>query len=155
MVTLCRVRIIFATGTHRPVTEEEIERLGRFELLREYIRSKREEIEAYNQARSSRLGEGDAAPGVITHARHLTNVGTFRAYVVSYLRQHPKVHQGMTLLVRQLQSGPNGLPLEIYVFSNDTDWISYEGFQSDIFDHLLAMVPEFGLQVFQNPRCRR
>jgi miniconductance mechanosensitive channel len=53
--------------------------------------------------------------------------------------------------VRQLQSGPTGLPLEIYVFSNDTDWISYEGFQSDIFDHLLAMVPEFGLRVFQNP----
>jgi miniconductance mechanosensitive channel len=138
-------------GTIRFLTEEEIERFGRFELLREYIRGKREEIDAHNQARRSRLGEGDAGPGVITHARHLTNVGTFRAYVVSYLRQHPKVHQGMTLLVRQLQSGPNGLPLEIYVFSNDTDWISYEGFQSDIFDHLLAMVPEFGLRVFQTP----
>jgi len=138
-------------GTIRFLTEEEIERFGRFELLREHIRKKREEIEAYNEARRSRLGEGDAAQGVITHARHLTNVGTFRAYVVGYLRQHPTVHQGMTLLVRQLQSGPTGLPLEIYVFSNDTDWISYEGFQSDIFDHLLAMVPEFGLQVFQNP----
>lgn len=61
------------------------------------------------------------------------------------------VHQGMTLLVRQLASGPTGLPLEIYVFSNDTDWVRYEGFQSDVFDHLLAMVPEFGLRVFQNP----
>jgi len=142
-------------GTVRFLTDEEIERFGRFELLREYIRRKREEIESYNADRLSGTGrEGSELEGrgdVIPNARHLTNVGTFRAYVVNYLRQHPLVHQEMTLLVRQLQSGPTGLPIEIYTFSNDTNWITYEAFQSDIFDHLLAMVPEFDLRVFQNP----
>jgi miniconductance mechanosensitive channel len=137
-------------GTIRFLSQEEIERFGRFELLQEYISRKMEEIEAYNAERLARAGEG-GRERVIANARRLTNLGTFRSYIVSYLRQHPKVHQGMTLLVRQLQSGPTGLPLEIYVFSNDTSWVEYEGFQSDIFDHLLAMVPEFGLRVFQNP----
>ncbi len=135
-------------GTVRFLTGEEIERFGRFELLRDYIGKKKEELAAQN-ARAAE-GEGGSGP-VIANARRLTNVGTFRAYVVNYLRQHPTVHQRMTLLVRQLQSGPTGLPMEIYVFSNDTNWINYEAFQSDIFDHLLAMVPEFGLRVFQNP----
>ena len=132
-------------GTIRFLTAEEVERFGRFELLRDYIRGKQEELEAYN---AELAGDGGEA---IANARHLTNVGTFRAYIVNYLRNHPTVHQGMTLLVRQLQSGPTGLPMEIYVFSNDTNWIHYEAFQSDIFDHLLAMVPEFGLRVFQEP----
>jgi len=81
----------------------------------------------------------------------LTNIGTFRAYVWAYLRQHPKVHQGMTLLVRQLQPTTEGLPLEIYVFTNDTNWVNYENIQSDIFDHLLAVISEFGLRVYQKP----
>jgi len=142
-------------GTVRFLTDEEIERFGRFELLRDYIRRKRQEIEAYNADRASGTGgegsESEDGEEVIPSTRHLTNVGTFRAYVVNYLRQHPLVHQEMTLLVRQLQSGPTGLPIEIYAFSNDTNWITYEAFQSDIFDHLLAMVPEFDLRVFQNP----
>jgi miniconductance mechanosensitive channel len=135
-------------GTVRFLTDEEVERFGRFELLRDYVGEKKEELAAYN----ARVSGGEGGTGrIIANARRLTNVGTFRAYIVSYLRQHPTVHQRMTLLVRQLQSGPNGLPMEIYVFSNDTNWINYEAFQSDIFDHLLAMVPEFGLRVFQNP----
>lgn len=81
----------------------------------------------------------------------MTNIGTFRAYVWAYLRQHPKVHQGMTLLVRQLQPTTEGLPLEIYVFTNDTNWVNYENIQSDIFDHLLAVISEFGLRVYQKP----
>ncbi|MGW8268162.1 MAG: mechanosensitive ion channel family protein [Longimicrobiales bacterium] len=142
-------------GTVRFLTDEEIQRFGRFELLRDYIRRKRQEIETYNAERGGRTGPdgggSDRGERVIANARRLTNVGTFRAYVVNYLRQHPLVHQEMTLLVRQLQSGPTGLPIEIYAFSNDTNWINYEAFQSDIFDHLLAMVPEFDLRVFQNP----
>ena len=142
-------------GTVRFLTEEEIRRFGRFELLRDYIREKKAELDAYNAGSLARLGlEGsrqEEQEEIIANARRLTNVGTYRAYVVAYLRQHPMVHQGMTLLVRQLQSGPTGLPIEIYVFSNDTNWINYEAFQSDIFDHLLAMVPEFGLRVFQTP----
>jgi len=144
--------IFLDLGTVRFLTKEEIRRFGRFELLQDYIRQKMEELRAHNERRLDAGGEwADGSGDIIMNTRCLTNLGTFRAYVVSYLRQHPMVHQGMTLLVRQLQSGPEGLPLEIYAFSKDTDWIRYEGFQSDIFDHLLAMVPEFGLRVFQNP----
>jgi miniconductance mechanosensitive channel len=90
----------------------------------------------------------------IRFARRLTNIGTFRVYIAGYLRQHPKIHKGMTLMVRQLDSTPDGLPLEIYAFSNDIDWVAYEGIQSDIFDHILAVAPEFGLRVFQHPAGR-
>src|SRR5690606_11751062 len=86
-----------------------------------------------------------------TNARRLTNVGTFRAYVTQYLRQHPLIHKDMTFLVRQLQPTAQGLPIELYVFTTDTRWAVYEGIQADIFDHLLAAVPEFGLRVFQDP----
>jgi miniconductance mechanosensitive channel len=141
------------TGTVRFLTEEEIDRFARFELLKDYIRDRREEVERHNAERRAALSEEDSKD-LIPNARALTNIGTFRAYVVQYLRAHPTVHQGMTLIVRQLQPGPTGLPLEVYAFSNDTNWVNYEGFQSDLFDHLLAMVPEFGLRVFQSPSGR-
>ena len=83
--------------------------------------------------------------------RRLTNVGTFRAYVRSYLKRHPKIHDRMTLIVRQLQPGPEGLPIEIYAFTNDTDWTAYEGIQADIFDHIYAIAPLFGLRIYQLP----
>ena len=83
--------------------------------------------------------------------RRTTNLGTFRAYVEAYLRAHGDIHDGMTLLVRQLPPGPTGLPLEIYCFTRTVEWGPYEAIQSDIFDHLLAILPEFGLQVFQQP----
>jgi len=127
------------------LTEEEIARLSRFELLKDYFRDKLREIEAYNAEKA----EGD--PDLIPNSRQLTNVGTLRAYIVAYLRQHPKIHQDMTLIVRQLEPGPDGLPMEIYAFSNDTDWSNYEGLQGDIFDHIFAIVSEFGLRVFQKP----
>jgi miniconductance mechanosensitive channel len=78
-------------------------------------------------------------------------VGTFRAYLEAYLRNHPKIHQDMTFLVRQLPSGPQGLPIEIYVFSNDQNWARYESIQADIFDHILAVIPLFDLRVYQAP----
>ena len=87
----------------------------------------------------------------IVNGRRLTNVGTFRAYVAAYLRQHPKIHRDMTFLIRQLPPGENGLPIEVYVFTNDTVWANYEAIQADIFDHLLAVMPAFDLRVFQNP----
>ena len=87
----------------------------------------------------------------LINGRRLTNVGTFRAYCVAYLRQHPKVHQEMTLLVRQLAPGPHGLPLEIYVFTNDIAWARYEDIQGDLFDHFLSVLPEFGLSAYQAP----
>ena len=85
------------------------------------------------------------------NGRALTNIGTFRAYIQAYLRNNSNIHKDMTFLVRQLSPGPNGVPIEIYVFSNDTDWINYESIQADIFDHLLAAIKEFDLRVFQNP----
>jgi len=81
----------------------------------------------------------------------MTNIGTFRAYVVAYLQSHPKIHQNMTFLVRQLKLTEHGLPIEIYVFSNDQAWANYEAIQADIFDHILAVIPEFDLRVFQEP----
>jgi miniconductance mechanosensitive channel len=130
--------------TIRFLTPEEIDRFGRFVLLRDYIARKKAELEAHNRAYAS---DADA----IVNARRLTNVGTLRAYIIAYLRQHPKVHQEMTFLVRQLEPTPHGLPIEIYVFSSETAWVAYEGIQADIFDHILAMVPEFGLRVYQQP----
>ena len=85
------------------------------------------------------------------NGRNLTNIGTFRAYVVAYLRQHPKIHQQMTFLIRHLPPGEYGLPIEIYVFSNDQEWANYEAIQADIFDHILAVAPMFDLRIFQNP----
>ncbi len=83
--------------------------------------------------------------------RVLTNLGTFRAYVLAYLNENPKLHDGMTVMVRQLPPTPNGLPLEGYVFSSDTNWTQYESIQADIFDHLLAAMPFFELRLFQYP----
>jgi len=126
----------------RFLTDAELERFKEFSLLEEYIARKENELAAYNEA----VGESENA-----NLRHLTNVGTFRAYTFNYLKHHPKIHDGMTLLVRQLQPSPLGLPLEIYAFTNVTDWSIYEDIQSDIFDHLMAIVGEFGLRVYQQP----
>lgn len=87
----------------------------------------------------------------LVNGRHLTNIGTFRAYIEAYLMAHKQIRQDLTFLVRQLAPGPTGLPLEIYVFSNDTRWTYYEAIQADIFDHLLAVVREFDLRAFQYP----
>ena len=126
------------------LSTEEQSRLHRFALLAGYLDEKKAELEKWNAG----LIEQGLDP---VNSRQVTNIGTFRAYVERYLRQHPSVHQGMTLMVRQLNPGPQGLPLEVYCFTNTTAWVAYEGIQSDIFDHLLAILPEFGLRVFQQP----
>jgi miniconductance mechanosensitive channel len=129
----------------RFLTAEEIERLSRYELLRDYMRGKREELEAWSRSRHMDDQE------VIPEVRQLTNVGTFRAYVMAYLKAHPRIHKDMTLMVRQLAPTAQGLPIEIYCFTNDTAWAVYEGIQGDIFDHLFAILSEFGLKTFQEP----
>ena len=128
----------------RFLSDDEVARLSRFEFLHEYLHAKQKDLEVAN----AREVPGE---NVVPDPRRLTNVGTFRAYVRHYLSNHPTIHQEMTLLVRQLQPGPQGLPLEIYCFSNDTDWGNYEGLQADIFEHLIASLPEFGLRAFQEP----
>ena len=129
------------------LSEDEFARLSRFEFLHEYLGAKQKDLEIANTRQMS-------GKGIKPDSRRLTNVGTFRAYVWHYLRGHPKIHQEMTLLVRQLQPGTQGLPLEIYCFSNDTDWANYEGLTADIFDHLISSLPEFGLDAFQEPAGR-
>ena len=119
-------------------------RLVRIHLLTDYIKTKREEIAAYNN-------EHSFDEDCLVNGRRLTNVGTYRAYIVAFLRQHPMINQDMTFLVRQLAPTSQGLPLEIYVFSKDKVWANYEAIQADIFDHLLAVIPEFDLHVFQQP----
>lgn len=131
-------------NTIRVLSNEEIERFEDFALLRDYIARKLKELKEYNDA-LDRPGKSGA------NLRRLTNIGTFRAYIYNYLKHHPKIHDEMTLIVRQLQPGPEGLPLEIYCFTNDTDWVNYEGIQSDIVDHICAIAPEFGLRLFQSP----
>ncbi len=129
----------------RFLSEEEIARFSGWSLLRDYITGKRDELAAANAA-------PDLDPAVAADLRRLTNLGTFRAWIWALLRAHPKIHQtGHTLLVRQLPPGPQGVPIEVYCFSNDTDWIAYEDIQADLFDRILAMIPEFGLRVFQEP----
>ncbi len=125
-------------------TEQMLDRFARFELIRDYIDRKKKEVADYNV-------EHQVDDSQLVNGRRLTNVGTFRAYVEAYLRNHPKVHQDMTFLIRQLAPTEHGLPLEIYVFSNDQVWANYEAIQSDIFDHVLAVVPQFDLRVFQTP----
>ena len=130
-------------STIRFLNDDDVRRFGEFALLKDYIAEKKA---ALQQDRTPSGGEA-----VMANARQLTNIGTFRAYTVSYLRSHPMVHLGMTFLVRQLQPTENGLPLEIYIFTRTTNWNEYEDIQADIFDHLLAVLPEFGLRVFQRP----
>ncbi|MCL7462468.1 mechanosensitive ion channel domain-containing protein [Pseudomonas sp. NW5] len=122
----------------------EIEHLSGFALLSDYVASKQDELDTWNR----RLREQGAAA---LNQRRVTNLGTFRIYVESYLRHNPRIRQDMTLLVRQLGPTADGLPLELYCFTATTAWAEYEAIQADIFDHLLAILPEFGLRVFQHP----
>lgn len=122
----------------------QIDKFRNFHVLRDYINQKEKEIAEFNK--SLHLEED-----VVTNGRKMTNLGTFRKYLEEYLHRHPKIHKDMTFLVRYLQPTDKGMPVEIYVFSTDQAWAKYEAIQADIFDHILAILPEFGLRVFQNP----
>ncbi|MCH7333034.1 mechanosensitive ion channel family protein [Acinetobacter modestus] len=124
------------------MTDSEQRKLKDFLLLDHYLDAKQDEINKFNDHLSNQSEYNQ---------RRLTNVGTFRAYVEFYLRQHQGIAQNQTILVRQLQPTSEGLPLEIYAFTNTTAWASYEAIQSDIFDHLIAIIPEFGLRIYQAP----
>ena len=126
------------------LSQEVTERFGKYKFLKAYIEQKREEIQAHNA-----MLEDDA--NLRVDGRALTNVGTFRAYCLAYLKNHPEIRQDLTLLVRQLDPTPQGLPLQVYCFTKDTRWAVYEGIQADIFDHLIAVAPEFQLRLFQSP----
>ncbi len=129
----------------RFLAEGEIRKLRSISLLKNYLDNRSNEILEYNKEHGA---DRNANP---INGRALTNIGIFRAYAKAYVSSHSKVNSNMTLLVRQLQSGPTGLPIEMYLFSADKAWANYEDIQSDIFDHLLAALPEFSLRAFQNP----
>lgn len=120
-----------------------LEKFQRFDLLKGYLQSRLDEVNVHNQTANTDLSE-------LVNGRRLTNIGTFRAYIMAYLKSHPLIRQDRTFLIRQLAPGDNGLPIEIYIFTNTTVWAEYEAIQADIFDHLLAVIPEFGLAPFQN-----
>ena len=129
-------------STVRFLTEEEIEKFSHFRLLSQYITDKQVELLDHNKKFED---------GVVSYSRRMTNIGTFRIYLENYLKQHPMIHKEMSIMVRQLASGENGIPLEIYAFVNDVRWAYFEKAQSDIFDHIFSIVDEFGLYIHQNP----
>jgi len=120
------------------------ERLSKIQSLSEYLKTRKSEIEEYNKKYNIDVT-------VPVNGRRLTNIGTFRAYLKEYLKRREDINTNLTFLVRQLDPGPTGLPIEIYVFANTTEWAKYEDIQSDIFDHIFAVVPHFELKIFQNP----
>lgn len=123
---------------------EMLQRFSKIEYISAYIQKKKDELKTFNT-------EMNVDESSLVNGRRMTNVGTFRAYVKAYLEHHPMINRDMTFLVRQLPPGANGLPIEIYVFCKDKAWANYEAIQADIFDHVLAVVPEFDLRVYQDP----
>ena len=120
--------------------ESLLSELRKIALLSDYLQRREREIEEANRKHDAKHPAND---------RRLTNIGTFRAYAKAYVENYPMINQDLTVLVRQLAAGENGLPLEIYVFSKDKNWVNYEAVQSDIFDHLFAILPFFKLRPFQ------
>ncbi len=138
-------KLLVDTNSIRLCSEEMLDRFQEIEHITEYLNAKKKEVEKVN----SRIDESHRENRV--NGRSLTNIGTFRAYIEAYLRHHPDINQEMTLLVRQLAPEGRGIPIEIYCFSSNKDWAAYESIQADIFDHLLAVAPEFDLRIFQEP----
>ena len=131
-------------GSVKFCTAEMLERYARIQFIADYIASQKQELSAFNTS-------AGVDTSTLVNGRHMTNLGTFRAYVEAYLRSHKQISDELTFLVRQLKPTEHGLPIEIYVFTTTTNWLEYEAIQADIFDHLLAAAPEFDLRLFQNP----
>ena len=131
-------------STVKFLDEQMIERFGKIQYITDHIERKKQELAEYNELNQVDLSH-------LANGRRMTNVGTFRAYVEAYLKNHPQISQEMTFLIRQLAPTPKGLPIEIYVFCKDKVWANYEAIQGDIFDHILAIIPVFDLQAFQEP----
>ena len=129
-------------GTVKFCTPEMLERFRKIGYLTSYIDAKQAELEQFNT-------ENEIDSTVLVNGRRQTNIGVFRAYLQEYLNNHPEINHEMTCMVRQLQPTERGIPIELYFFTRIKDWVYYENVQSDIFDHLLAIVPQFELKIFQ------
>lgn len=141
-------KLVVDTNSIKLCDDQMLDRFRQIEHISKYLKKKEKEVSEWN-AEHRPDGEEHRVNG-----RRLTNVGTFRAYIESYLRSHPDISDEMTLLVRQLEPEGRGLPIQIYCFSTNTAWAAYEGIQADIFDHLLAVAAEFDLRIFQEPTGR-
>jgi len=126
------------------LSKEEVEEMRKVKVLTNYINDKEKELDEWNQ-------ENAMPSSSFINERCLTNIGTFRAYITEYVKAHPKISESETLLIRQLEPGVTGVPIQLYIFCTDNRWVHYENIQGDIFDHLLAVLPKFGLRVYQNP----
>ncbi|HKK81680.1 MAG TPA: hypothetical protein VJ909_05490, partial [Prolixibacteraceae bacterium] len=124
--------------------KQMLEKFEKFRLIKDYITTKQKEIEQFN-------AKMQLSPDDYFNGRQQTNLGIFRKYLEAYLKNHPMVRNEMTFLIRHLQPTEKGIPVEIYVFSKDNRWANYEAIQADIFDHVIAVVPEFDLRIFQIP----
>ena len=124
-------------------TPEMLERFERIHYIEDYVRRKEDELNSYNST-------NNIDSSIVVNGRRQTNIGVFRVYVSEYIKNHPRIRKDLTILVRQMPLSELGLPIQIYCFTDTTVWIEYEQIQSDIFDHLLAILPYFDLQVFQN-----
>lgn len=131
-------------STVRFLTEEEIDQLRRYALIRDYLDGKQVELDETNR----KLGELVKVPA---NRRRLTNIGTFRAYAKAYIERHPEIRDDMLKIVRMMEPESQGIPIEVYCFTNNTAWVEYERIQGDIFDHLLSILPEFWLRLYQAP----
>jgi len=123
---------------------EMLDRFSKFENIKDYVTSTEDKIREYNDKKG-------IDNSILVNGRRQTNIGVFRAYLKGYLRNHQNVNQDMTFLVRQLQPTEKGIPMEVYVFSKVQSWADYEDIQSDIFDHIMAVIPQFDLKVYQYP----
>ena len=140
--------LVIDSSSVRFLSEDDLKRLKRAERIKLYLESREKSIELYHHEVKNRIGS-------LSHdrlnRRSLTNLGTFRAYVDLYLHEHPLVHDDMTRIVRVMESSAEGIPLEVYCFTTTTKWKDYENIQSDIFEHFFAILPEFGLRLYQKP----
>ena len=140
--------LVIDSSSVRFLSEDDLKRLKRAERIKLYLESREESIKLYHHEVETRIGS-------LSHdrlnQRSLTNLGTFRAYVDLYLHEHPLVHDDMTRIVRVMESSAEGIPLEVYCFTTTTKWKDYENIQSDIFEHFFAILPEFGLRLYQKP----
>lgn len=140
---ICRSINIDISSVHF-CTVEELKKFTKIHRIKDYIANTELELTKFNT-------DNNIDNSVVVNGRRQTNLGVFRNYLTAYLQNHPNISSEMTLMVRQLEPGMNGIPLQIYVFSKVQAWIEYERIQSDIFDHVLAVIPEFNLRAFQNP----
>ncbi|MBP7606926.1 MAG: mechanosensitive ion channel family protein [Giesbergeria sp.] len=135
-------------GSVRFLDAQQMAHFSGFALLQDYMQEKRSAVDHANAEARAEMGQRGE---LVANQRRLTNIGTLRAYITAYLQAHPGIHQGMTLMVRALEPTPEGVPLELYCFTSTTAWTTYENTQGDIFDHLLAILPEFDLRLYQHP----